>query len=184
MRKKTSRIAIVIVSLFIFALIVIGFGLQNSQSMTVKGIPVSILVKGLSDQDALNLYLSGDKKGFHDRLEEIGIKDEIKAFYRPKIRDEQQLDQHIHQIFYNLSGYVGVAYSVNQKGILVLKSASASEFNHWYQLAVEAGMVVSSEQKNGNYYVTTPKGMKVSYQEFAAIYSTSDLEKLVAIVHQ
>lgn len=184
MRMKSSRIAIAIVSLFSCGLIAVGFGLQNSQSMTVKGIPVSILVKGLSDRDALNLYWSGDKKGFHDRLEEIGIKDDIKAFYRPKIRDEQQLDQYIHQIFYNLSGYVGVAYSVNQKGVLVLNSASKSEFNHWYQLAAETGMVISSEQENGIYYVTTPSGMKVSYQEFASIYSTSDLEKLVAIVHR
>jgi hypothetical protein len=54
----------------------------------------------------------------------------------------------------------------------------------WYQFAVEAGLVVSSKQRNGDYCVTALTGMKAKYQEFTAIYSTSDVEKFVAIVHR
>ncbi|NER25996.1 MAG: hypothetical protein F6J96_35965, partial [Symploca sp. SIO1C2] len=47
----------------------------------------------------------------------------IKAFYRPRIQDETQLDQHIHQILYDRVGYVGDAYQVNSEGVLVLKES-------------------------------------------------------------
>ena len=179
MKNKLNRIAIVIGSIIVSSAIVIGVGLQNSQSMTVRGIPVFILVQGLTDEEALNQYLSGDKKGFHDRLEEIGIKDEIKAFYRPKIHDEGELDRYIHQIFYNLSGYVGVSYTVNSQGILVLKGAQNAEFKNWYKLATAAGIAAHSELENGVYYVTTPQGARITYQEYAKLFPASELEKII-----
>jgi hypothetical protein len=51
----------------------------------------------------------------------MGVEEKIKSFYRPKIRDEAKLDQYIHQILYDRTGYVGEAYQVNSEGVLVLK---------------------------------------------------------------
>ena len=45
----------------------------------------------------------------------------MKNFYRPQIPDEAKLDQHIHQILYERTGYVGEQYRVNAQGFLVLK---------------------------------------------------------------
>jgi hypothetical protein len=50
----------------------------------------------------------------------MGIEEKMKDYYRPQISDEGVLDQHIHQILYDRTGYVGEAYQVNG-GVLVLK---------------------------------------------------------------
>jgi hypothetical protein len=48
----------------------------------------------------------------------MGVEAQIKDFYRSQIDSEQELDRHIHQIFYDNTGYVGEAYQVNSEGIL------------------------------------------------------------------
>jgi L-lactate utilization protein LutC len=75
----------------------------------------------LSDDAARNAYLAGEPAALHDRLEVMGIEEQIKEYYRPQISDEAKLDQHIHQILYDRTGYVGAQYEVNPEGVLVLK---------------------------------------------------------------
>lgn len=65
----------------------------------------------------------GDNKQLHSRLEILGIEEEIKDYYRPQITDEVQLDQYIHQLLYDRTGYVGYNYRVNSQGILILRKS-------------------------------------------------------------
>ncbi|MBD2463282.1 hypothetical protein H6G89_19795 [Oscillatoria sp. FACHB-1407] len=92
-----------------------------SGRLVVGGVPSSIIMRFLQDDIARSAYFRGDKAGLHDRLDDMGIEAEMKTFYRPQIPDEAELDQHIHQILYDRTGYVGVAYTVNSAGVLVLK---------------------------------------------------------------
>jgi hypothetical protein len=80
-----------------------------------------IIVSFIQDETARSAYFKGDSKKLHDRLQDMGVEEQIKAFYRPQIGDEVQLDQYIHQLLYNRTGHVGDAYKVNSQGILVLK---------------------------------------------------------------
>ncbi|MCY7282554.1 MAG: hypothetical protein LH679_03755, partial [Cyanobacteria bacterium CAN_BIN43] len=90
----------------------------------IGGVPSSVILTFLQDKPALTAYFQGDKQALHDRLNEIGIEEQVKAFYRPQIPDEVKLDQYIHQIFYNRTGYVGKEYQVNEQGTLTLKQRS------------------------------------------------------------
>jgi hypothetical protein len=89
--------------------------------LVIGGVPSSIIIRFLQDDSARSAYFSGNKAGLHDRLDEMGIEAEMKTFYRSQISDEAELDQHIHQILYDRTGYVGEAYRVNSRGVLVLK---------------------------------------------------------------
>lgn len=82
---------------------------------------MSIIREFLADEKARDAYFAGNKKALHDRLEQMGIEEDIKAYYRPQIPDEAKLDQHIHQILYERTGYVGRSYKVNSQGVLILK---------------------------------------------------------------
>jgi len=75
----------------------------------------------LQDDVARSAYFSGNNVALHDRLGEMGIEEAMKDYYRPQIPDEVVLDQHIHQILYDRTDYVGEAYQVNGQGVLVLK---------------------------------------------------------------
>ena len=88
--------------------------------LAIGGVPTPIIMSFLQDETARNAYFQGDGKKFHARLQEMGIEDKIKAYYRPQIPDEAKLDQYTHQILYDRTGYLGENYRVNQ-GILVLK---------------------------------------------------------------
>jgi hypothetical protein len=178
MRKSLKR-SVVLFSLLFFVLITIGIGLLTSTFITFKGVPLPIIVQFLVDEPARKEYFAGDKKGLHDRLQQMGIEEEIKAFYRPKIQDENKLDQYIHQIFYNSTGYVGEGYFVNSQGLLVPKVSPASDFEQWFELAYRAGIVVSSRHENGIQYVISPQGTVAPYQEIAAIFPLSELKKLI-----
>jgi len=92
-----------------------------SGQMVISGVPSSVIVRFLQDDIARTAYIGGDKQLLHDRLGELGVEEEMKTFYRSEISDEAQLDQHIHQILYDRTGYVGAAYQVNQRGVLVLR---------------------------------------------------------------
>jgi hypothetical protein len=89
--------------------------------LTLGGVPVPIILTFLQDGKALNAYLDGDSKRLHARLGDMGIEEAMKDFYRTQIPNEAELDQHIHQLLYERTGYVGTAYRVNAEGVLVLK---------------------------------------------------------------
>lgn len=99
---------------------VLKLSVLNGQ-LVVGGIPLSILTIFLQDDMARNAYLSRDRQLLHDRLQALGVEEAIKDFYRPQIADKVELDQHIHQVFYDRTGYVGLNYWVNLEGELVLK---------------------------------------------------------------
>jgi hypothetical protein len=102
---------------FVVGVVVILF-LQGR--LVIGGVPSNIIVQFLQDGIARSAYFSGNNVALHDRLDEMGIEEAMKTYYRPQISDEVVLDQHIHQILYDRTGYVGEAYQVNG-GVLVLK---------------------------------------------------------------
>ncbi|MBD2099819.1 hypothetical protein [Leptolyngbya sp. FACHB-261] len=91
-------------------------------AFVIGGVPSPIIWDVLMDAPARTALFSGDEVGLHDRMDNIGIENKMKAYYRPQIPDEVALDQHIHQILYERTGYVGEAYVVDSQGSLVLKS--------------------------------------------------------------
>lgn len=93
----------------------------NISRWTIRGVPFSIILEFFKDDTARQAYFQGDKNLLHDRLDEMGVEEKVKDFYREQFSDEYTLDRHIHQVFYDNSGYVGKAYTVNSQGILVNK---------------------------------------------------------------
>jgi hypothetical protein len=91
--------------------------------VTLGGVPSSIVGKFLLDPTSVAAFFTGDRIKLHQRLQEMGIEEEIKAYYRPQISDEVQLDQYIHQILYDRTGYVGNNYLATPRGDLVLKTS-------------------------------------------------------------
>ncbi len=89
--------------------------------VTIGGVPFSVIVSFLQDDTARTAYFEGNSTQVHDRLSEMGIEEQMKGFYRSRISDEVKLDQHIHQVLYERTGYVGTAYRVNAQGTLVLR---------------------------------------------------------------
>ncbi len=124
-KKKTAvaiYLAVAIPLMFVVPSFVGGQLPFSVNRLVFKGVPVSIIVDFLLDETARSAYFRGNKQLLHDRLGEMGVEEKVKDFYRPQGLDEQQLDQHIHQIFYDNTGYVGTAYRVNLDGILVRKN--------------------------------------------------------------
>lgn len=147
-------------------------------SLTVQGVPVSIILKFLQDGQAREAYFSGNKQGLHTRLQELDVEEEIKDFYRPQIPDEIQLDQHIHQIFYHTTGYVGKAYRVNAQDTLVLIDR---HFEQWYPLAYQAGVVIDSVHENDTHYVVGPDGTIAPYKQIAQLFPIQTLKQLIKL---
>ena len=75
----------------------------------------------MQDGTSRAALLARDSQALHDRLNAIGVEYDIKEYYSKRIDDPVELDQHIHQVFYNLTGYVGENYTV-LGGRLVLKN--------------------------------------------------------------
>jgi mannosyltransferase OCH1-like enzyme len=104
--------------------ILLGLGGQlqfNLNRLAIGGVPLPIVIDFLKDDTARNAYFQGNKNLLHDRLSQMGVEEQIKDFYRSQIDSEQEIDRHIHQIFYDNTGYVGEAYRVNSEGSLKLK---------------------------------------------------------------
>ncbi|NEQ51239.1 MAG: hypothetical protein F6K11_14060 [Leptolyngbya sp. SIO3F4] len=97
--------------------------LFTSGVFTLGGVPYSVLMKVWNDSAARSALLSGDEKKLHDLMGDLGIEYEIKDYYRSRIQDPVKLDQHIHQILFDRTGYVGEAYTVKGR-TLVLKDPS------------------------------------------------------------
>jgi hypothetical protein len=93
----------------------------NLSRLVIGGVPLPIVIDFLKDDTARNAYFQGNKKLLHNRLDQMGVEEQIKDFYRSQINSEPELDRHIHQIFYDNTGYVGEAYRVNAEGILKFK---------------------------------------------------------------
>lgn len=94
--------------------------------ITLGGVPYSVLVKVWQDPAARSALLGGDETKLHDLMGDLGIEYEIKEHYRSQIEDPVELDQHIHQILFDRTGYVGEAYTVKGR-TLVLKDTSKIE---------------------------------------------------------
>jgi hypothetical protein len=92
-----------------------------SGNLLIGGVPSSIILTFLQDQPSRDAYFRGDRQALHDRLSDLGIEAQIKAYYRPQIPNEVQLDLYIHQLLYNRTGYVGEAYQVTDQGTLILR---------------------------------------------------------------
>jgi hypothetical protein len=150
-------------------------------SLTYKGVPLSILLKFVKDPIARQAYFDKDKTGLHNRLDDMGIESDIKAFYRPNFQDEQELDRYIHQLLYDNTGYVGKAYRLNEQGQLAPLSTLPPDFEKWFALAQQLKFVASYEIQNGVLYVKTPQGSRAPYTTMANLYSIPDMEQWTAL---
>ncbi|MEM7796278.1 MAG: hypothetical protein AAF579_17720 [Cyanobacteria bacterium P01_C01_bin.118] len=94
--------------------------LFTAEVITLGGVPYSVLMKVWQSPEARSALLGGDEKKLHNLMGDLGIEYEIKDYYRSRIQDPVQLDQYIHQILFDRTGYVGEAYTVKGR-TLVLK---------------------------------------------------------------
>jgi hypothetical protein len=171
-------VGLVVGLLTLFATGILGI---KHNTLTVREVPWPILQSALTDSGVRRALWKRNNYELHNRLDKLGVEEEIKAFYRPQIQDEALLDQYIHQIFYNVSGYVGVAYRVNGDGVLVPKQNPDQEFQRWFQLAHRAGVVIGSRQEQGQWYVISPGGTIAPYQTVAAVFPEAELQKMIMI---
>lgn len=151
--------------------------LLASRHLAIGGVPIPIITKFLNDETARDAYFRGDSRKLHERLQAMGVEAQIKAFYQPQFHNEVELDQNIHQILYDRTGYVGKAYQVNE-GILTLKELAPEGFDEWFKLAREVGLVSGSLNQDGIQYVVNSQGLAVPYEDLAAIFSLSELRSL------
>lgn len=122
--RPSSRVPVRLITTIYFSVILsiaTGVVVFTKSDFPIGGVPIPIIRKFLNDETARNAFFGGKSTQLHDRLKEMGIKEEIKAYYRPRIHNEAELDRYIHQIFYERTGYVGKLYRVNSQGILVRK---------------------------------------------------------------
>lgn len=182
--KRASWWVAVLICFSVLLSVGIGVVLLTNERATIGGVPVSIIMDFLRDETARSAYFQGDRQKLHDRLEAMGVEEEIKAFYRPQIRNEARLDRYIHQLLYNRTGHVGDAYQVNSQGVLTLKEPASDGFDEWFKLAREAGLVNSSLKQDGVQYVISPGGTVVPYEELAAIFTLEKLRSLVEMKQQ
>lgn len=183
MNKKRKIIPIAI-GLLVVSVAVGGWLWLSHPASTIKGVPVSVVLKSLGDPAAREALLDKNKNALHNRLNQLGVEEEVKAFYRPKIQDEAELDRHIHQLFYNNIGYVGQAYYVDGAGILHYKQPPDDSFRKWFKLAYAAGVVVGSKQENGIQYVISPRGDIAPYKDIETVFPADMLEKMIQVKTQ
>lgn len=146
---------------------------------TIQGVPAFIVLKFVTDRTALNAYFSGELRVLHDRLNQMGVEEDIKAYYRPQFSDEVELDWHIHQLLYDRTGYVGKAYKIGANQTLVLKTQADKVFPRWLALAKEAGLELSHREEDGIIYLDFPDGISVPYEQFSEIYSLKTLRQMI-----
>ena len=90
-----------------------------AERVTLGGVPYRIVSKFWQDKEARSAYFAGDRQGLHTRLQALGVEEDIKDYYRDRFSNENELDQYIHQIMFDRTGYVGEAYQVNGYGRLI-----------------------------------------------------------------
>ena len=101
--------------------------------ITLGGIPASVFGIFIKDPAAVTAFLVRDNKQLHSRLQQLEVEKTIKAYYRPKIRDEIALDYYIHQIFFDWTGYIGNNYQVTPEGKLILTESGFDELQRELQ---------------------------------------------------
>ncbi|MDV3350628.1 hypothetical protein D0962_11865 [Leptolyngbyaceae cyanobacterium CCMR0082] len=94
--------------------------------VTLGGVPYTILLKVWQNPAARSALLGGEETELHNLMGSLGIEYDIKEYYRDRIQDPVKLDQHIHQILFDRTGYVGENYTVRGR-TLVLKDPSKLE---------------------------------------------------------
>ncbi|HEY9827963.1 MAG TPA: hypothetical protein V6D19_21205 [Stenomitos sp.] len=149
--------------------------------LTYRGVPISILFEFIQDPIARNAYFSGRKELLHDRLKDMDIEAQIKAFYRPQIADEQELDRYIHELLYTNTGYIGNGYQATSDGQLVSKTNFPPGFWRWMGLAKRLQLAKDHETQDGVFYVITPKGTRVPYSVISNLYPINDMKKWLGI---
>lgn len=97
--------------------------------ITLGGVPYTVLMKVWQDPSARSALLGGDATELHDVMGNLGIEYDIKVHYSKRIKDPVKLDQHIHQILFDRTGYVGENYVV-QGRTLVLRDGKAEELRN------------------------------------------------------
>ncbi len=161
---------------------IVGVGIFIfSPILTYKGVPLKILLKFIADEPSREAYFSDNRVALHNRLQALGVEEEIKAFYRPQFSNEQDLDQYIHQLMYDNTGYVGKAYVVDGQGNLVANAKPQAEFRRWFELALRLKLVQNYKVENEKVLVITPQGTAVPYETIAELYPITDLEQWIAL---
>lgn len=103
--------------------------LFTTGAITLGGVPYSVLMKVWQDPEARSALMGGKATELHDLMGNLGIEYEIKAYYSKRIKDPVKLDQHIHQILFDRTGYVGENYVV-QGRTLVLREGKIEELQN------------------------------------------------------
>lgn len=124
LKRISSLMVWAMLILFTFGRLLVGGVNINfiSKQLVVGGVPLSIILIFLRDRVARRAYFCKDSKTLHNRLFLIGVEEKIKDFYRPKISDEMELDQYIHQLLYERTGYIGEDYWLSEQNILVYRN--------------------------------------------------------------
>lgn len=100
--------------------------LFTTGAVTLGGVPYTIILKVWQNPAARSALLGGEETELHNLMGSLGIEYDIKEYYRDRIKDPVKLDQHIHQILFDRTGYVGENYTVRGR-TLVLKDPSKLE---------------------------------------------------------
>lgn len=130
-RKRSLRprtvLAATISSLFLAGLGWIWLSLLSEGHFAVGGIPTPIAIALWQNETARKAYFDGDNTTLHAQMQQMDIEAKMKAYYRSQFADEAQLDQHVHQILYDRTRYLGSTYQVNAQGIVVAKKSKAKK---------------------------------------------------------
>jgi hypothetical protein len=148
-----------------------------ADAVTLRGVPLTIIARFLNDPAAVKAVLRGNKRRLHDRLGAMGIEEHIKAHYRARIRDEHALDLYIHQLFFNLSGYVGTDFRADARGVLVARQQRDPDFEAWFRAAYDAGLLTGSKKRAGVQYVIDRRGKVLPFAHARRIYPPQSLKK-------
>lgn len=127
-QKSNKTVAKAIVATAIGTILAAGTWvvLFTSGALTLGGVPYAVLIKVWQNPTARAALLGGDETELHHLMGSLGIEYDIKEYYRSRIQDPVELDQHIHQILFDRTGYVGENYTVRGR-TLVLKDLSKIE---------------------------------------------------------
>ncbi len=90
--------------------------------VTLGGVPFSVFSLVLRTPATRNALFGLRATQLHDLMDNMGVEEEIKHYHSKHIQDPVELDQHIHQILYNWTRYVGENYVVGQGGKLIPKT--------------------------------------------------------------
>ncbi|MEM9266437.1 MAG: hypothetical protein AAGA46_13000 [Cyanobacteria bacterium P01_F01_bin.13] len=104
--------------------------LFTTGAITLGGVPYSVLMKVWDNPAARSALLAGKETELHDLMNNLGIEYDIKEYYRSRIQDPVKLDQHIHQILFDRTGYVGDAYTIKGRTLVLKDPAKIEELRN------------------------------------------------------